>query len=202
MNRFTFLSALLLTAASWMPALVSAVPDRFGTLSNTFYILHPASITTSQLTTTATTPSKTVLNGYSSVAKSRLASYSALTGKAVQYGNYKIVSVVQKACPVSVPPTGYRISAITSLVRRTSITRLPSFPPRQCWVPPLTFNLRSTRAEISIVPSKPTIPQLLLAAGPVAPVQESHPQKHPPMHPVSRRPRLPTPLALRTRLAF
>lgn len=114
MNRFNFLSALLLTAASWMPALVSAVPDRFGTLSNTFYILHPASITTSQLTTTATTPSKTVLNGYSSVAKSRLASYSALTGKAVQYGNYKIVSVVQKACPVSVPPTGYICHYITS----------------------------------------------------------------------------------------
>jgi len=99
MNRLTVLAFLLLAGSLLMPAVVSAVPDRFGTISNSFYISSYFTITTDMLNTPSSIPAKTVLNGYSSVANSRLASYSALNGKSVQYGNAKISSVVKQACP-------------------------------------------------------------------------------------------------------
>jgi len=99
MNRLTVLAFLLLAGSLLMPAVVSAVPDRFGTISNSFYISSYFTITTAMLKNPASNSAKTLLNGYSDLAKHRLSSYSALNGKSVQYGNAKISNVVQQACP-------------------------------------------------------------------------------------------------------
>jgi len=129
MNRFNFLSALLLTAASWIPAPVSAAPDTFGILTNNFFISSPA--TTAQLKSPSSIAAQTVLKGYTTVAKRQLGSYSGFSGKSVQYGNYMISNVVQQSCPAGTPalPSGYSCHYISCTVKLNYTSSQFSSPP-------------------------------------------------------------------------